>query len=535
MQFRRLRGVRLESFTLKCFKPRSLSAYATRGLLLSLLTLSLTSCAYDYYAFPQHNFAGRPVPPSQLAERVMVSVTYNGFSGSLQILDGSRDIRSNVQNTKTSFSINGYSGQYPSLIINYPAESRGYVYSSTDGSLATINYGTEAGAGSAGSLGGLANSIAVAQDDTRIFAAVSQAGAITVIDNATGHTYELILPNAFQVAMNAGNTVALAMVRNSNTLYRVVKLVPNTVYNTSPAALNPLVPPSAVDCEPYVLPVYCVVPVPTNNALNRPTGAYFSLDGSTVYVIDCGTECGGSTPVILPGSSASITPIPVGALTLDNVPSTATPSPAVDRAPIAIPGGVTEMISDGNNLYLAGQQLQPDGLFAGKLTLVPLSTLVPAAPISISDGTHTKMLFADDSTLWIGSQYCNNGERARQASLGVATQAANVNCLTMVTLGGVPTAQVIPNAVAAAGTQVQFPNEDLNPFYYGSLTGLCWVQGYRKVYTAYGGQVHAFYTGTANTAGQPTTPGQEIDNTLITVQGTALDVAYMDAVTDTDD
>ena len=41
------------------------------------------------------------------------------------------------------------------------------------------------------------------------------------------------------------------------------------------------------------------------------------------------------------------------------------------------------------------------------------------------------------------------------------------------------------------------------------------------MYTAYGGQIHAFNT----------TDGSEINNYLITVQGTALDVAYMDAVT----
>jgi hypothetical protein len=43
------------------------------------------------------------------------------------------------------------------------------------------------------------------------------------------------------------------------------------------------------------------------------------------------------------------------------------------------------------------------------------------------------------------------------------------------------------------------------------------------MYTAYGGQVHAFETAT----------GTEINNQYITVQGTALDVAYMDANTDT--
>ena len=52
-----------------------------------------------------------------------------------------------------TFSVSGYSGGYPSKIINYPAETTGYVYSETDGSVAIINYGTEATAGSAATPG----------------------------------------------------------------------------------------------------------------------------------------------------------------------------------------------------------------------------------------------------------------------------------------------------------------------------------------------------------------------------------------------
>ena len=67
--------------------------------------------------------------------------------------------------------------------------------------------------------------------------------------------------------------------------------------------------------------------------------------------------------------------------------------------------------------------------------------------------------------------------------------------------------------------------------------GICWVQTFHKVFTAYGGQIHAFYTGGAiTTLGDPavgTTPaaGSELDNSNITIQGTVLDVAYMDALT----
>jgi hypothetical protein len=141
------------------------------------------------------------------------------------------------------------------------------------------------------------------------------------------------------------------------------------------------------------------------------------------------------------------------------------------------------------------------------------------------------MLFADDNTLWIGSSQCANGVRAALAATGNTSQAANTNCLTMVTLNGTttPAAQIIP-AVSATATNpvtVPYPNTNQNLYYYGSLTGICWVQGYHKVYTAYGGQIHAFYTN-ATTLGPA---GTEINNTNITIQGTVLDVAYMDALT----
>ncbi len=178
-----------------------------------------------------------------------------------------------------------------------------------------------------------------------------------------------------------------------------------------------------------------------------------------------------------------------------------------------IPGGVTAALSDGTTLYLAGQQLQPDGLFAGRLTLLNLDTLTAGAPISISDGNHTKMLFADDNTLWIGSQFCATGERAKaRPELQLPHQLST----------SAPALLHRPRRQPAdPNSSVPFPNGNQNQYYYGDLTGLCWVQGLHKVYTAYGGQVHAF-----NTA-----DGSEINNQFIIIQGTALDVAYMDAVT----
>jgi hypothetical protein len=513
----------------------------------------------------------------------MASYTANGSSGGLEILDGYRDLRGNVQNTIKSFFISGYSSAQPVTIFNFPEQTTGYVLSYTDGSLGDINYSKESSVGAVASFGSQPPSVAASATGTLFAGAAEQSGVLSVTSN--GASYQLYLPNVYRVVVDPGATTLLAMVRNSNSLYRVVHL---------PATNNPVYPPGYVDCEPLLLPVYCVVPVA--GTYDHPTNAVFSLDGSTAYILNSGPEYGGTT--------ASVTFLLKSALNINNVPtinplSSSAPSPLAPLPvanPVLVPGGVTAGLSDGNYLYLAGQQLQTfgpyTGLFAGNLTLLNLSTYTVSAPISISDGNHTKMLFADNNTLWIGSSQCANGVRAAKAAAGILTQDANDNCLTRYVvpaqagapanqilptwssntaynagaritdgtnlevaittgnsggstpswspsvngttndggvvwedLGPVTVAQVIPsvtpNNTTATTITVPYPNTDQNNYYYGSLTGMCWVQNYGKIYTADGGQIHAFNT----------VDGSERNNYYITVQGTVYDVAYMDALT----
>ena len=483
------------------------------GLLLALSSLALCSChsaSYYYYKFPEYNYAGRPVPPSKLAQRVMIGVSTNGSSGALQIVDASRDIRSNVEDTIPFYSIGGYSSGYPGTIINFPSEMRGYVYSNSDGTLTNINYSTETSSGSVGTFQSGSSAVAVSPTFEHYYGAEDAAGVLEIIDNLTGQSYVLNLPNVFKVVVNKGDTVALAMVRNSNVLYRVFKLN-QSQYPTQQAAITAT---GSADCEPALLPVYCAVSVP--GTYDEPSGAYFSLDGTTAYVLNCGPECGGKT--------ASVTLLQQGPLNENVIPaSPVQPNPQIANVPV--PGGVTDALSDGTTLYLAGQQLQPDGLFAGFLSTMNQATNTITGKYSISDGNHSKLLFADNNTLWIGSQFCATGERAK---LGM-----NYNCLTVAQLSTTTPAQVLsvqiaPNVTPGSPTAVvPYPNQNDNQYYYGSLTGLCWVQNFNKVYTAYGGQVHVFST-VLSATGNAT----EIDNEYVTVQGTALDVAYMDALTD---
>jgi len=482
-------------------------------LLAAISSLALSSChsaAYYYYKFPEYNYAGRPVPPSKLAQRVMIGVSAGGGGGSLQIVDAYRDIRSNVENTIPGYSIGGYSSGYPGTILNFPAEMRGYVYSISDGSLTNINYSTEAAAGSVGTFQSGSSAVAVPAGFGHYYGAEELAGVLEIVDNLAGQTYVLNLPNVFKVLVNTGDTVALAMVRNSNVLYRVFKLNQNQ-YPTQQSAIAAT---GSADCEPALLPVYCAVSVP--GTYDEPSNVYFSLDGTTAYVLNCGPECGGTT--------ASVTLLQQGPLNENVIPSSPVqPNPQIANVPV--PGGVTDALSDGTTLYLAGQQLQPDGLFAGFLSTMNQATNTITGKYSISDGTHSKLLFADNNTLWIGSQFCATGERAK---LGL-----NYNCLTVAQLSTTTPAQVLsvqiaPNVTPGSPTAVvPYPNQNDNQYYYGSLTGLCWVQNFNKVYTAYGGQVHVFSTVLSSTG-----LATEIDNEYVTVQGTALDVAYMDALTD---
>jgi hypothetical protein len=493
-------------------KSVSVARSATALLCATALAL-LTGCGYRPYKTTENQFAGRAVPPSKLTQRVMVAISQaSALSGALQVLDAKRDIRSNVYVANSTTMITAFSGQAMS-IINYPEQTRGFVYSS-DGSVNTINYSTEAGLGPTATAAGLASSYFVPQDTQAVYTAVERNGSVfmssvnsaSVTSASLGTSLAFAIPSVYRIVANPSHTVILFMLRNSNMVYRLLHL--NSDQGT---------PANALTCQPLNKPTDCIIPVGATQSdgsvrepsFHRPVNAYFSPDGTQVYFLSCGRECGGTVANgdDVPGVNFAN----LSNLRIDYYPPSATyVSPVVSTT--NVPGGVTAALSDGSTLYVAGQSLQADNLFGGNLSVIPLSTKTVSQTFSISDGEHTKMLFADNNTLWIGSNNCASGERAAHSQ--------NYNCLTRYDITN-KAAAVVPAITPGGTATVPYPNENLDKYYYGSLTGLCWVEGLNKVYTAYGGQVHAF-----NTA-----DGSEIDNTFITVQGTANDVAYMDATT----
>jgi hypothetical protein len=418
--------------------------------------------------------------------------------GSLLFDDALYDIRHAFNNVNQVFSISGFSGALPVTIQNMPEQQAGVVYSIGDGSFTTISYATEkvASSAAASSLNGISQSIFMSRDLNYIYAASQSTHSLTIVDHGT--TYTLNLPGVYRVSTNPGNTVTLAFVQNTNDVYSVVHL--NS--DQQQAAINnphwnPGLPNSqpAQDCEPQNLPVYCVFPVSTASGVSfdRPTKAVFSTDGTTAYVLDCGPECGGTTSGItaLPITTSSLNPSGVGASGIA----------LVGTSNIAVPGGVTNGVFNGTTFYLAGQQLQSDGLLAGNLSIVNTATGQVTGQYSISDGTHNKMVLADNNTLWIGSYQCQSGERYKLSQS--SAPGTPFGCITMFNTSN---------------------NSVLVESFKGDGTGIAAVISLNKVYTAEGGQVYIY-----NTA-----DGTARDNTNVTVTGTAYDVAYMDAATDGD-
>jgi hypothetical protein len=171
-------------------------------------------------------------------------------------------------------------------------------------------------------------------------------------------------------------------------------------------------------------------------------------------------------------------------------------------ATLKTPGGASNALVSSSTLYVVGQQrqnVQGQTLFAGNLTVVNLSNNTASSPNLISDGAPgavSRMILADDNTLWIGMTKCTNGVRAATGE--------PYGCLTMFNTS--------TNSVTL-----------LEP-YNGDLTGIAAVTSLHKVYVAQGGQVYIFST----------KDGSTMDNQYVTVTGTAYDVAYMDALTDED-
>jgi len=406
---------------------------------------------------------------------------------------------------------------FPSTVQSNASTKVGSVYSE-DGSLTLINFATEA-VPSGGSVTGLAaqsSSIYMSANQQYVYATGSQHGTVTVIDRTGKTSVTLSLPGANNLSVNAGQTVILIFSQNSNGVYYLRKLdaADQTAYgkDSGPASW----PANAVDCEPFNLPTYCIFQVTgtgvaavtyTADYFDHPLKAVFSADGSKAYILNAGPASGGTT--------ASVTVLPVAPLLLAD----GTESGTIPATPthLLVPDGASNGVVSGTTLYVAGQSEVKVGstiTWAGYITPINTTTNVLGTPLRIADGEPARMAVGDDSTIWVGSQHCNEG----------------ANFLNQVT-DGCMTRATFP----ATGT----PAAEIDPW-KGDVTAIAPITGFHKVYVAEGGQVYIYCTvsttagGTQNCGAQSSGSADpylipEAYTQYVQVAGKAVDVIYMDS------
>jgi hypothetical protein len=408
------------------------------------------------------------------------------------------------------FSISGYSGALPITIQNMPEEQSGAVYGTGDGSFTLVSYAGEKVTSTLSGIPSPSSSVFITRNKSYAFAASLSAHQFTAVSQS-GVSVGLGLPDVYRVSVNPTGSVALAFVENSPYVYypRQLSGGQTVAYSGGPTTW----PKAAVDCEPQNAPTWCLLQMqsPDNSyvdgaglteyygaplVFDHPIKAVFSADGGTAYILSCGPECGGAT--------AAYTPVPVAPMIfLPSQSSGLLPATsALAKATVAIPGGASNALVDTSTMYVVGQSAQPlngQTLFGGNLTVVNLANNTVTNSAAISDGTPgatSRIIEADDNTLWIAMTGCTTGVR-------YATNPANgYGCLTMYDTSTNKVVMIEP--------------------YIGDATGVAAVTGLHKIYTAEGGQVYIYST----------KDGSSINNQFVTVTGTASDVAYIDALTD---
>ena len=343
-------------------KKRSRLSLAVAAFVAVAVSFTLLGCGKNFY------FAGRTLPPSGVTQRVLVAV--DNPVGSLQFMDAFYDIRHPFNNPNGQFSIGGFTGQNPVTIQNLPEEQSrpGLLLGRRQPRIHQLCAGKAEHHLVSG--GAIATSIFGSHKQDYFIAADQNSHAMMVFDVALGSQLLMNVPDIYRISMNPNASLVLGFVQNSNVVFSLFKLTSaqQTQYS-SPAQWQGVFQ----DCEPQTLPKYCVTKVADpNGEFDRPGKAIFSADGQSIYVLNCGPECGGTQAgiVTIPdlrfGPEYEIQPGRAG-LNLQAGPV------------LHVPGGATNALQDATTLYVAGQQLQPDGLLAGNLSVVNLGSYTVTA------------------------------------------------------------------------------------------------------------------------------------------------------------
>jgi hypothetical protein len=310
-------------------------------------------------------------PTSGIKTRALISnsVSAGSLAAGVYILNVATDVPASA----TAISV----GNTPGMMVVTPNLVETIVFSgsgtqSSDNQLSIINNASESAAAHV-TLQGLTESIVVSPDSSSAYIAVPTApvigqspGIVQAISVNGGSLGQAEVPGVRYLSIDNSGDRLLGFSDNSNS---VALIIPSNI-GTSSSAVT------------YV------------GGFDRPVSAFFSSDGTTAYVLNCGAECG--------GTQAGVQTLNL----LTNNVGTAIPVPAATIAFV-----------NNSTMYLAGTPLanpQPctgettQATTCGLLTILDLNTMsiTNTTPIVITDGYHDRIAMGANGQLFIGARTC---------------------------------------------------------------------------------------------------------------------------------
>ena len=337
-------------------------------------------------------------PSGTLKNRAYIT---NQYSGNLQIVDSANDSTAyySSSNTNTSttnqivdLSVNIAVGLSLTFEVVSPNRSTTAVYDQNATAIGLVNNSSQTDVANI-PLPAWAAMAVFSPDSSTLYVPTGNApsgttlGAIQVISIAnTAISSSISVPSVRWVALNPAGTILLAFADNSDNMWLI---------NLSASTITPVAIPG----------------------FSRPVNAFFSSDGNTAYVLNCGNQCGGT-------ASPSVAQFDMTA--------------QIIKATVPV-GGATVGLLNGNTLYVAGY----GGGANGTLDAVDISTMTrsTADSILINDGQQWIMAL-NNNMLYIGAKTCSNTTIGCLSIVNVSTNTAVAPGLP---LGPVTGLQSIPN------------------------------------------------------------------------------------------
>lgn len=294
----------------------------------------------------------------------------NMYSGNLQIVNTQNDTTSYTQETTNSAGqiVQGtpvniaFGATTVTFEVLNPTKANTLVYDPTTFVLYVVDNASQTESGML-PLAGPATMAAYSTDGSTAYAPVpslsvsgSRPGVVQAWNVSTfANTANYTVPAARTVAVSPNNNDLLVFSDNSDSV---------TLINTTTSPVT-----------------YAAIP-----GFARPVNAFFSTDGNTAYVLNCGPECGSSSP-------ASVAQLDLPSQTI------------VATVPV---GGASVGLLHNQTLYVAGSPVPPGTTSTFDAVNISNMTRITPNSVPISDGFHTTMALAQNNKLYIGANQCSN-------------------------------------------------------------------------------------------------------------------------------